>query len=216
VSRRLSRAVAALFTIFAIGSLIAGQALAAGGNWAAVRAATARFHSTALAARAGYGPFPEGVPLHECISNLTGPGAMGFHWVNGAYIDGDVDPLHPEVLGYAPDSDGSLRLVALEYVVFQADWYASHPAGSMPELFGQMFMATGDNNRYQIPPFFALHVWLYQANPNGTFENFNPTVSCDGAAAAAATRTAGSIGSAATLAAAPAGRFACRLESQGA
>jgi hypothetical protein len=79
-----------------------------------------------------------------------------------------------------------------------------------------MFMPTPSPNRYQIPAFFALHVWLYQSNPTGMFSNFNPTVSCDGAAAAAATRTAGSIGSAATLAAAPAGRFACRLESQGA
>jgi hypothetical protein len=216
VNRRLSRAFAALFTIFAIGSLVAGQALAAGGNWAAVRAATARFHSTVQATAAGYGPFPVGAPLHECISNLTGPGAMGFHWVNGKYIDGDVDALHPEVLVYAPDADGNLRLVALEYVVFQADWYASHPADSMPELFGQMFMATPSPNRYAIPAFFALHVWLYQSNPTGIFQNFNPTVSCDGAAAAAATRTAGSTGAAATLAAAPAGRFACRLESQGA
>jgi hypothetical protein len=216
MTRLAPRLVAATFTIFALASLIAGQALAAGGNWAAVRAATARFHSTAQADRAGYGPFPVGAPLHECISNLTGPGAMGFHWVNGAYIDGEVDPLHPEVLVYAPDADGELRLVALEYVVFQADWYRAHPADSMPELFGQMFMATPEPNRYQIPAFFALHVWLYQSNPSGIFANFNPTVSCDGAAAAAGTRSAATVGAGATLAAASAGRFACRLESQGA
>jgi hypothetical protein len=208
--------VAALFTLFALGSLVGGQALAAGGNWAAVRAATARFHSTVQAGKAGYGPFPVGAPLHECISNLTGPGAMGFHWVNGKYIDSDVDPLHPEVLVYAPAADGSLKLVALEYVVFQGDWYKTHPANSMPELFGQMFMPVPEPNRYQIPAFFALHVWLYQNNPSGMFASFNPTVSCDGAAAAAASRTAASIGSGATLASAPAGRFACRLESHGA
>jgi Mn2+/Fe2+ NRAMP family transporter len=75
MTRLAPRLVAATFTIFALASLIAGQALAAGGNWAAVRAATARFHSTHQAERAGYGPFPPGAPLHECISNLTGPGA---------------------------------------------------------------------------------------------------------------------------------------------
>lgn len=214
MNRFAPRLLAGLFTVFALGSLIAGQALAAGGNLAAVRAATARFNSTAQADAAGYGPFPAGVPLHECISNLSGPGAMGFHWVNGAYIDGVADPLHPEVLVYAPDSHGKLKLVALEYVIFQADWYANHPQGSMPELFGQMFMATGSPNRYEIPAFFALHVWLYQSNPSGMFQNFNPNVSCDGAAAAAGARTA--TGAAATLAAAPVGRFACRLGSQAA
>jgi hypothetical protein len=86
----------------------------------------------------------------------------------------------------------------------------------MPELFGQMFMATGSPNRYAIPAFFALHVWLYQPNPNGMFENFNPTVSCDGAAAAATSRTTASVDVAARLAVAPTGRFACRLESSGA
>ena len=208
------RLVAGLFTAFALGSLIAGQALAAGGNLAAVRAATARFNSTVQAANAGYGPFPPEAPLHQCISNLSGPGAMGFHWVNGAYIDGVADPLHPEVLVYAPDKHGKLKLVALEYVIFQADWYANHPAGSMPELFGQMFMPTGSPNRYAIPAFFALHVWLYQDNPDGMFQNFNRTVSCDGASAALGTnRTAGTIDAGARLAAAPDPRFACRLES---
>ncbi|HET7472156.1 MAG TPA: hypothetical protein VFJ71_03425 [Candidatus Limnocylindrales bacterium] len=216
MNRFAPRLLAGLFTVFALGSLIAGQALAAGGNLAAVRAATAQFNSTAQADAAGYGPFPAGVPLHECISNLSGPGAMGFHWVNGAYIDGVADPLHPEVLVYAPDSHGKLKLVALEYVIFQADWYANHPQGSMPELFGQMFMATGSPNRYDIPAFFALHVWLYDSNPAGMFANFNPTVSCDGAAAAATSRTAASVDAAARLAVAPAGRFACRLESTGA
>jgi hypothetical protein len=215
VSRRLSRVVAALFTLFAIGSLVGGQALAASSNLAAVRAATARFHSLGQAEAAGYGPFPAGAPLHECISNLSGPGAMGFHWVNGSLIDDVADPLHPEVLVYAPGADGKLKLVALEYVIFQADWYAHHPAGSMPELFGQMFMATGSPNRYEIPAFFALHVWLYQSNPDGMFEPFNTNVSCDGAAAAAGARTTTALDRA-TLAAAPASRFACRLESQGA
>lgn len=214
MSRRPSRVVAALFTLFAIGSLVAGQALAASSNLAAVRTATARFHSLAQASAAGYGPFPAGVPLHECISNLTGPGAMGFHWVNGNLLDDVADPLHPEVLVYAPGADGKVKLVALEYVIFQDAWYAHHPAGSMPELFGQMFMATGSPNRYEIPAFFALHVWLYEKNPSGMFENFNPNVSCDGAAATAGTRSAAV--ERATLAAAPASRFACRLESQAA
>ena len=44
MNRLAPRLLAGLFTVFALGSLIAGQALAAGGNLAAVRAATARFN----------------------------------------------------------------------------------------------------------------------------------------------------------------------------
>ena len=47
----------------------------------------------------------------------------------------------------------------------------------MPYLFHEMFMATGDPNRYDIPAFFSLHVWLYKDNPSGLFAPFNPTVS---------------------------------------
>ena len=40
-------------------------------------------------------------------------------------------------------------------------------------------MATGAPNRYEIPAFFALHVWLWTSNPSGLFAPFNPRVSCD-------------------------------------
>ena len=77
-----------------------------------------------------------------------------------------LDPRKPEVLVYAPDRGGRLHLVALEYVVFQAPWIAIH-GSAMPTLFHQMFMATGDPNRFEIPAFFSLHVWLYKHNPSG-------------------------------------------------
>jgi hypothetical protein len=133
---------------------------------------------------------------------------MGFHWVNGNLLDETLDPTKPEVLVYAPDKHGKLKLAALEYVIFQDAWYAHHPAGSMPELFGQMLMV-GDAARFQIPPFFALHVWLYQDNPSGMFASFNPNVSCAGGSASAA------LGATATLAratvATAATRFACAV-----
>ena len=102
---------------------------------------TVRFHSTRLAEKAGYGPFPDGAPLHECISNLSGPGAMGIHWLNGALLTTDLDPAKPQVLVYAPDRHGRLDLVALEYVVFKDAWDSAHP-GTMPSLFGEDFMET--------------------------------------------------------------------------
>jgi hypothetical protein len=107
---------------------------------------------------------------------------MGFHYINAGLLDSDVDVAHPEALVYAPDKHGKRKLVALEYVVFQGDWIAKH-GDKMPELFGEMFMATGFPNRYDIPAFFSLHVWLYQSNPSGLFAPFNPAVSCAGATA---------------------------------
>lgn len=141
------------------------------------RAATAQFHALGQAVAAGYGLPPAGAPLHECISSLTGTGAMGFHYINGGLLDTTVDPSKPEALVYAPDRHGRLKLVALEYVVFQAPWIAEHGA-TMPTLFGQMFMSTGAPNRYDIPAFFSLHVWLWKDNPAGLFAPFNPNVSC--------------------------------------
>ena len=38
-------------------------------------------------------------------------------------------------------------------------------------------------NRYDLPAFYALHAWIWDHNPAGVFENFNPTVSCTNAAA---------------------------------
>jgi hypothetical protein len=42
-----------------------------------------------------------------------------------------------------------------------------------------MFMEILAPNRYEIPAFYALHAWVWQDNPAGTFAPFNPDVSCD-------------------------------------
>ena len=110
---------------------------------------------------------------------------MGFHYINGSFLDDRIDSRHPEALVYAPNSEGHLRLVALEYVVFQDAWKATH-GNTVPRLFGQKFMATGAPNRYAIPAFYSLHVWLYKTNPAGIFAPFNPNVSCGGSTTASA------------------------------
>ena len=125
---------------------------ASGGRWDLLRAAvaTARFHSTVQASRAGYGGFPAGVPLHECISSFDNTGAMGFHWLNGGNLTTDLDPTKPQVLVYEPDRGGKLHLVALEFVVFKADWIAAH-GDTTPSLFGEDFMDSGFPNRFDLP-----------------------------------------------------------------
>jgi hypothetical protein len=172
------RAVAAILTALLLSALTTVSALATPpSDLDAARAASARFHSPNQALRAGYGLPPAGVPLHECIMALDGSGGMGFHYINGMLLDTTVDPTAPEALVYAPDEHGKLRLVALEYVVFQAPWFEAGNIGT-PTLFGQAFHAVGEPNRYEIPAFFALHVWLWDENPAGMFEDFNPNISC--------------------------------------
>lgn len=168
---RLSTAVA--FAMLAA-ILVASVAAAKPSDLAVARAQSARFNSVVQAEAAGYGLLPEGAPLHECIAALDGSGAMGLHYINGNLLDGTLDPATPEALVYAPDGQGNLRLAALEYVVFESDWAGSEP----PTLFGQELMLTPEPNRYEIPAFYALHVWLWNDNPIGLFAPFNPEVSC--------------------------------------
>jgi hypothetical protein len=172
--RIILRTLAAGLSVLLVGGLAVSAAAASASDLDLARAASARFNSVPRAEAAGYGLLPEGAPLHECIAAFDDSGAMGFHLINGGLLDGTLDPTRPEALVYAPDGHGNLKLAALEYVVFTADWAGEEP----PSLFGQELMFTPSPNRYEIPAFYALHVWLWDRNPSGIFMPFNPDVSC--------------------------------------
>ncbi|MDC5698588.1 hypothetical protein OO014_15120 [Intrasporangium calvum] len=147
------------------------------------RAATARYHSVAAAERIGYARLPQSAPLHWCIDedldldDADGKPGMGVHLVNGGLLDGAVAADRPEVLVYEPTRDGGLRLVAVEYVVFAADWAATGAAGP-PRLFGEDFHHVEAPNRYELPAFYALHAWVWKHNPDGVFATLNRNVTC--------------------------------------
>jgi hypothetical protein len=143
---------------------------------AAATTGTEAFLDVAAAEAAGYGLPPEG-PLHECIANLDGPGAMGLHHINGDLVgDTALDPATPEALVYEPAADGGPELVAVEYVVFAEAWDAKNEMA--PMLFGEMFMLVEEPNRYELPAFYALHAWIWRDNPDGMFASFNPDATC--------------------------------------
>ena len=153
----------ALLPLIAVG---AAAAQAAGSNPLAdhVRAANDRFTDVAVALAEGYAPIP-------CASGVDG-GAMGIHYVNGAYLKDDaIDLAYPEAVMYEPTPDGKLTLIAVEYIT------AKGPAS----LEGHLFSFTGAPNRYGLPPFYELHVWAWKPNPAGTFADMNMHVSCDAA-----------------------------------
>ena len=159
-----------------LGSLVsAAPAAAHPHGLAAARAATARYRHLEVAQHAGYGLLTDAAGI-ACIDN-PGVGAMGVHYVSGALVgDAAVEATTPEALVYEPQRNGRMRLVALEYVVFQSAWDATH--SSAPTLFGQTFMLNPANNRFGLPAFYSLHAWVWKANPAGTFAMWNPAVHC--------------------------------------
>jgi len=137
-----------------------------------VRESTERFRDVSVAQNEGYGL------LFGCVSGGD-YGAMGLHFVNFPLVaDGKIDAAKPEIVLYEPTSNGRLRITGADFLVFAADWDKTHT--SAPELNGQLFHFFEAPNRFGLPPFYTLHVWAWKDNPNGTFTNWNPSVSCDG------------------------------------
>ena len=135
---------------------------------AKVREINARFADVEVAKAEGYAPIP-------CVSGIEG-GAMGIHFVNGTLIaDEAIEIGKPEAVMYEPKADGSMELVAVEYITTKG------PAN----LDGHLFSFSGAPNRYGLPAFYELHVWAWRDNPTGTFADMNPNVSCAAALASA-------------------------------
>jgi hypothetical protein len=137
-----------------------------------VRESTERFRDVSVAEAEGY------ALQFGCVSG-SDVGAMGMHFVNGPLVmDGELDATRPELLLYEPTANGRLRLTGADYLVLAEAWDAKHAAP--PELMGQLFHLFESPNRFGLPAFYTLHVWAWKENPNGTFVNWHPNVSCDG------------------------------------
>jgi hypothetical protein len=172
------RIFAVAVIVAAITALVSTNAYASSGHFqlSKVKHATAKFQSLAVARHEGYGLLVDKDGI-SCI-DMQPKGAMGVHYVNGDLVgDGKIDPFQPEAVVYEPVGK-NLRLVALEYVVLKADWRKHHHG--RPSLFGHQFNLTLAGNRYGLPDFYSLHVWIFKANPAGTFKMWNPNVHCPG------------------------------------
>jgi len=163
----------------ALAAMIAGIALGGSqSDLAAVRNATASFHDVQSARDAGYTVELPDRFGETCIANLTDPdeGAMGVHMVSlPRVLNSSLEATDPEVLVYERRKNGTLKLVAVEYVVFQSD------VSERPSMFGIPF-DENDGTRYNLDPFYALHAWVWKPNPSlpaGIFNAWNPRVSCD-------------------------------------
>ncbi len=129
---------------------------------AGLKEATAPFHDLATAAAAGWN-----TRITGCMA-MPDSGGMGFHYANTALIDGTLKEFAPQLLLYAPRA-GRLHLVAVEYIVP----FTFRPADAdPPELHGIKFH---QNFAFGL---WILHAWVWQHNPAGMFEDWNPDVSC--------------------------------------
>ena len=136
---------------------------------AGVRRATAPYHDVQHTVADGYHR------LSGCVA-VPGLGGMGLHYAKPSLFAAPLDPRRPSVLLYAP-SGGRLRLVAVEYFKVDADQDVTTD-DDRPSLFGVPFDGPMEGHEEGMPVHYDLHVWLWQANPNGLFAQFNPNVRC--------------------------------------
>lgn len=162
-----------------------------------VRALTAKYQDVNAAMAEGYIRDPGDMcDTADMMGRPKDLGAMGIHYFRPDLlgISGPPNPRvsgtgthtdfrKPSILIYEPQADGSLKLVAVENLVFDKAWQAAGK-GEWPTFQGQAYNAMADDpattidEAHLFEPHHDLHVWLYRDNPNGMFAQFNPSVSC--------------------------------------
>jgi len=183
--------------------LVAGPAVGPAAGTAAsepdlavIRAASERYRDVSVALADGY------VAAQACETAVhmglpASTGGMGVHYFRpellgvdsppGARVSGHglhLDFLHPSILIYEPQADGSMALVAVENLVFAKSWREKSGQAAPPTFHGVPYdtmiddPATATDEAHMFEPHFDRHVWIYRENPNGVFTPLNPAVSC--------------------------------------
>ena len=160
-----------------------------------LRQLTAPLHDVDAARAAQYGllNLPPATAQDGCISDMSA-GGMGYHYTRGNNLGDDaIDLLDPEFLVYAPtnaprqDGVARTRLAAVEYFLpFTAKWPAPGGAGFQRAPTLHDFASTSSLPDIAFVPTtrfggWMFHIWLWENNPAGMFENWNRSVPlCDG------------------------------------
>lgn len=151
---------------------------------AEVHQATKQYHDVNEALTAGYVPVSPHIP------------GMGAHYVNFGLVDEVFDPTQPEILLYSLTEGNKPKLVAVEYAALgeappegftgsSDEWEiheaACHYADGYEEPQPAPFLCSptspgGAPLALWHPDMWALHVWVWRANPDGIFTPMNPNV----------------------------------------
>lgn len=126
-----------------------------------LRRATARYQDQSVALADGF------VLLHPCEVR-PGEGAVGAVYVNFTRLDGRVDLDRPEALIYEESTNQPAKLVGAEFAIPYVAWPKTEP----PVFLGQTFQTEDEFG------VFALHAWIWRANPNGMFAEAHPGIAC--------------------------------------
>lgn len=193
----MTKRLSAIVTGLILGSVSLGvPALAGGDGMDAIRAATAKYRDVNVALAEGFIPDPSGACVSAAAEGLPPElGAMGIHYLHpgmlglappGGRVSGSglvTDFTTPAILLYEPQADGSMELVGVENLVFQAAW--KEAGNTAPPSYGDQVwdtMAdmsnTDGDEAHGFEPHYDLHVWTERENPAGPFMAFNPAVTC--------------------------------------
>jgi hypothetical protein len=138
-----------------------------------VRDATLRFRDIDVAYAEGYrqsGP---------CVGG-RGSGARGVYFLRTDRVaDGSFAVDAPEALIYEPLPGGAMRLVGVEFIELAGDWESRNADGGPPLLDGSRLTLIGAPNRFALPAFYEMHVWVSENAPPAGFGDPNMHVTCD-------------------------------------
>jgi hypothetical protein len=149
---------------------------------AEAKTATARYRDIDAAKADGYVQVTQFIP------------GLGLHLANLRIPTTTFDPAKPQVLLYAPDAEGNLKLVGVAYEFKHTD--DTPPAGFAGgsdvwhyhtnlcfQRGGAVTIATDDaackavgGLAFQKQTSWLLHAWIWKKNPDGVFTEVNPDV----------------------------------------
>lgn len=98
----------------------------------------------------------------------TDAGVLGIPFINPNVRE--LGPEKPQAILYGLSAEAQYEALGLK-------WFA--PAteyDSAPSLFGKEFEGPRPGETALVPEHYALHVWLFQENPDGLFALYNPAV----------------------------------------
>ena len=178
---------------------------------ARLKETAARYQDVNVALAEGYIPDPSGMCVTAAMEGMPAEmGAMGIHYLRpdllglnppqpGQRISGmgtHTDFNQPAILMYEPQMDGSMQLVGVENLVWEAGMAAAGNT-AVPSFLGNEYVhmvddpATEADEAHGFEPHYELHAWVVRDNPNGMFTPFNPAVTCEHAAHGPAAAPAG-------------------------
>ena len=163
------------------GPVSAEQSLLLKQQLAGAKTATARYRRISAARADGYFQVTQFIP------------GLGLHMVNLSIPTTTFDPSRPQILLYEPDGRGRMTLVGVAYMQAHTNevppdgfaggsdvWHYHNNLCFLPDgtvtIAPSASACRSKRGLFQQQTDWLLHAWLWRANPNGVFTEYNPVV----------------------------------------